>query len=155
MVALSSPRSGAVAATTLFVDNVNGTANIGCSSAGAGACKTIQDGGDAAEALSNTAVTLDVAGSSTPYNQSVAITLLGGNTLDIEGTGTTQPTLDDGGTGSNIFINQNSTGAVTIHNMTISGGDATSDNGYGGGVEDLGTGTLTIGNGHLLGQPRA
>ncbi len=61
----------------------------------------------------------------------MAITLLGGNTLLIEGTGTTQPTLDDGGTGSNIFINQNSTGAVTIHNMPISGGDATSDNGHG------------------------
>ncbi len=52
VVALSSAPSGAVAATTLFVDNVNGTANIGCSSAGAGACKTIQDGVDAAEALS-------------------------------------------------------------------------------------------------------
>ncbi len=59
VVALSSPPSGAVAATTLFVDNVNGTANIGCSSAGAGACKTIRTG-SAAEALSNTAVTLDV-----------------------------------------------------------------------------------------------
>ena len=68
----------------------------------------------------------------------------GGNTLDIEGTGTTQPTLNDGGTGSNIFINQTSAGAVTIHNMTISGGDATSDTGSGGGIEDLGPGTLTI-----------
>ncbi len=125
---------------TLFVDNVNGGQTTGCSTAGAGACKTIQQGVTAAEALTGTAVTLDVAGSSTNYTEPVTINLTsgGGDTLDIEGTGSTLPTLDDGGSGSNVTIPDTSAGAVTIGHMTISGGNAATGNGSGGAIEDLG-----------------
>jgi predicted outer membrane repeat protein len=142
--AVSSLPSGAATTATLYVDNVNGTATTGCTSSGSGACKTIQEGVTAAQALSGTAVTLDVAGSSTTYAESVTINLtaVSGDTLDIEGTGSTQPTLDNGGTGSNVSIPNTSAGAVTIDHMTIMGGTSSTS---GGGINDLGTGTLSVG----------
>jgi hypothetical protein len=96
--ALSGVPSGAATSKTLFVDNVNGTVTTGCASSGAGACKTIQQGVTAAEALSATNVTLNVAGSATTYAEKVTINLAsaGGDTLDIEGTGATAPTLNNG-----------------------------------------------------------
>ena len=102
VVALSSGPSAAATTATLFVDNVNGGATTDCSSANAGACKTIQEGVNAAELLSDTNVTLDVAGSATAYDESVTINLPSGagDTLDIEGTGSTLPTLDNQGSGS-------------------------------------------------------
>ncbi|MBV8594383.1 MAG: hypothetical protein JOZ27_08800, partial [Caulobacteraceae bacterium] len=133
-------------ATTLYVDNVHGTAVSGCTTSGAGACHTIQEGVTAAEALSNTAVTLDVAGSATTYAESVTINLAGagGDSLDIEGTGAIPPTLDNGGTGSNITIATTSLGAVTVGHMTISGGNNSAGFGSGGGILDAGSGTLTV-----------
>src|SRR5580704_1089515 len=71
VAALSSAPSGAASTATLFVDNVNGTAITGCASSGAGACQTIQEAVNVAEALSDTSVTLNVAGSSTIYHASV------------------------------------------------------------------------------------
>jgi predicted outer membrane repeat protein len=144
--ALSGVPAGAATSATLFVDNVNGTVTTGCGSSGAGACKTIQQGVTAAEALSATNVTLDVAGSATAYNESVTINLTsgGGDSLDIEGTGATQPTLDNGGTGSNVTIDNSSVGAVTVGHMTISGGNASTGDQSGGAIDDLGSGTLTV-----------
>jgi predicted outer membrane repeat protein len=144
VIAVSSIPSGAATTATLYVDNVNGAATIGCTSSGSGACKTIQDGVNAAEALNGTAVTLDVAGSSTTYAESVTINLpsSSGDTLDIEGTGSTQPTLDNDGSGSDVSIPNTSAGAVTIDHMTISGGTSST---AGGGINSLGTGTLTVG----------
>ena len=52
VMALSSAPSAAATSATLFVDNVAGTQTTGCSTSGAGACKTIQQGVTAAEALS-------------------------------------------------------------------------------------------------------
>lgn len=143
-IAISGVPSGAAASATLFVDNVNGTMTSGCASSGAGACQTIQEGVTAAEALSGTDVTLNVAGSATAYNESVTINLTsaGGDSLDIEGTGATQPTLDNGGSASNISISTTSAGAVTIGHMTISHGNGTT----GGAVDDKGSGTLTVAN---------
>jgi predicted outer membrane repeat protein len=148
VIALSGAQSGAAANATLYVDNVNGAATTGCTSTGTGACKTIQEGVTAAEALSSTAVTLDVAGSATSYAESVTINLTSasGDSLDIEGKGATQPTLDNGGAGSNITVPDTSTGAITIDRMTISGGNASSGAQSGGGIFDIGTGTLSIGN---------
>ena len=60
VAALSSTPSGAASTATLYVDNVNGTATTGCAASGSGACKTIQEGVNAAEALSDTSVTLNV-----------------------------------------------------------------------------------------------
>src|SRR5580693_380915 len=96
-IVLSSAPSGAAANATLYVDNVNGAATTGCTSTCTGACKTSQEGVTAAEALSSTAVTLDVAGSATSYAESVTINLTSasGDSLDIEGKGATQPTLDN------------------------------------------------------------
>ena len=144
-IAASAP-SGAATTGTLYVDNVNGQATTGCTSTGAGACKTIQEGVSAAEALSNSAVTLDVSGSSTTYDEMVSINLTAGSddSLDIEGTGATQPKLNDGGTGSNVTIEGTSAGAVTIDGMTISGGDASTGTQSGGAINDIGTGTLTV-----------
>jgi len=145
---LSSGPSAAAATATLFVDNVNGQQTTGCATAGAGACKTIQEGVTAAEALTGTAVTLDVAGSATTYDEMVTINLTSGSgdSLDIEGTSSTQPKLDDGGTGSNITIELTSAGAVTIDRMTISGGNATTGTASGGGISDLGSGTVSVGD---------
>ncbi len=102
----------------------------------------------AAEALTGTAVTLDVAGSSTNYTQAVTINLTsgGGDSLDIEGTGSTLPTLDDGGTGGNVTIPDTSAGDITIGHMTISGGDASTGTESGGAIFSIGTGTVTVGN---------
>ncbi|HWF17331.1 MAG TPA: choice-of-anchor Q domain-containing protein [Acidimicrobiales bacterium] len=148
VVALSSGPSGAATSATLFVDNVAGTKSTGCSGAGANACKTIQEGVTAAELLTGTAVTLDVAGSATAYDEMVMINVTSGSgdSLDIEGTGSTLPTLNDGGTGSNFTIPSTSAGAVTIDNMTISGGDASTGALSGGAIFDIGTGTLSVGN---------
>jgi hypothetical protein len=128
--------------TTLYVDNVNGMATTGCTSAGSGACQTIQEGVNAAEALSNATVTLDVAGSSTTYDEQVTVNIPEStfDSIDIEGTGTTAPTLNDGGHGSDLTIPDTSDNALTIGRFTISGGDA--DNG--GGIDDLGSGDLNI-----------
>ena len=151
---LSGVPSGAAAATTLYVDNVNGAATTGCTSTGAGACKTIQEGVTAAEALTSTPVTLDVAGSATTYAESVTIdlTAASGDSLDVEGTGATQPTLDNGGAGSNITISTTSVGTVTVGHMTISGGDNSGPDGSGGGILDLGSGTLTVSNDNISGN---
>jgi predicted outer membrane repeat protein len=144
-IAFSSSPSAAAATANLFVDNVHGQATTGCTSSGAGACKTIQEGVSAAEALTSTAVTLDVAGSATSYDEMVTINLTASSadSLVIEGTGSTQPTLDDGGTGSNVTIDPTSAGAVTIGSLTISGGNALAAD-HGGGIADHGTGTLSI-----------
>ena len=127
VVALSSGPSAAATTATLFVDNVNGTQTTGCTSSGRRRLRDDPRRRHAAEALTDTAVTLDVAGSATTYDEMVAINLpsSAGDTLDIEGTGSTLPTLDDGGSGSNITIADTSVGAVTIDNMTISGGSGT------------------------------
>ena len=133
------------------MDNVNGTMTTGCASSGAGACKTIQQAVTVADGLSNTNVTLNVAGSSTNYTETgLTINLPSTDTLDIEGTGATQPTLNDGGAGSNITIQRTNAGAVTIDHMTISHGSAES----GGAVNDLSTATLIGRDRHLLQQHR-
>ena len=154
VISLPANPSGAATTATLYVDNVNGTQTAGCSSAGSGACKTIQEGVTAAQALSGTAATLDVAGSTTTYAESVTINLTtaSGDSLDIEGTGSTQPTLDNGGTGSNITISTTSVGAVTIGHMTITGGNNSASDGSGGGILDLGSGTLTVTSDNISGN---
>ena len=113
-------------------------------------CETIQQGVTTAEALTGTAVTLDVAGSATTYPEDGdewghdQPTSGPGDSLDIEGTGSTPPTLNNGGTGSNVTIPSTSAGAVTIDNMTISGGHATTT--AGGAIFDVRTGILTVGH---------
>ena len=84
-IAISGVPSGAATTATLYVDNVNGTATMGCTGTGASACKTIQDGVTAAELLTGTAVTLDVAGSATTYAESVTVNLTtaSADTLDM------------------------------------------------------------------------
>jgi predicted outer membrane repeat protein len=145
-LAFSSGPSAAAATVTLYVDNVAGTQTSGCTSPGAGACKTFGDGVNAANILTNTTITLDVAGSSTVYDEMLQIVIPSTDTLDIVGTGSTLPTLDDAGSGSNITIPDTSAGAITIDHLTISGGHASGGNAYGGGIEDLGSGTLSVSN---------
>ncbi len=62
----------------------------------------------------------------------------------ISGTGSTLPTLDNGGAGSNVTIPTTSAGGVSVVGMTISGGNATSGTASGGGIEDLGSGLLSV-----------
>ncbi|HEX4174500.1 MAG TPA: hypothetical protein VHY81_01200, partial [Acidimicrobiales bacterium] len=165
-IAVSGVPSGAATSATLFVDNVNGTMTMGCTASGASACKTITEGVTAALAEpAGTAITLDVAGSSTNYSEAVTIALTAaGSTLDIEGTGSTLPTVTN--PAGSVFTNTSSD-AVTIGHMTISGGtgaaggaihdtgsgavnvhdDTFSSNtatGNGGAISDTGTGTLTV-----------
>jgi len=134
--------SAALAAQTLYVDNVHGLQTTGCTGPGTSACKTVQEGVTAAEALLGTAVTLDVAGSNSKYSETVIVNIPSGSTdtLDIKGTGTVLPTLDSAGTGADISVPVTSTGAITIDHLTISGGHAA----HGGGVNDVGSGTLTL-----------
>jgi predicted outer membrane repeat protein len=139
------PASVANASTTanLFVDNVHGTKTTGCTSAGTGACKTIQQGINAAETLQNTAVTLYVTGSpSHTYDEIDHINIVAGtnDTLEIFGVGAAAPTLDDGGTGTDLTLDGTNVGAVTIFDMTISGGSSN----WSGGINDVGTGALTV-----------
>jgi predicted outer membrane repeat protein len=138
-IAISGVPSGAATSATLFVDNVNGTASTGCTAAGASACKTIADGVTAAEAEPpGTAITLNVAGSSTNYSEAVAVNLTAaGSTLDIEGTGSTLPTVT---TPSGSVFTNTSTDALTIGHMTISGGTGAA----GGAIHDTGSGGVTV-----------
>jgi predicted outer membrane repeat protein len=147
VIALSGAPAGATTSATLFVDNVNGTQTTGCGSSGAGACQTIQQAVTVADGLANTNVTLNVAGSATNYTETgLTINLPSTDTLDIEGTGATQPTLNDGASGSNITIPTTSGGAITIDHMTISNGNATTGDAAGGAINDKGSGTLTLGS---------
>lgn len=134
--------AAALAAQTLYVDNVHGLQTTGCTAPGNGACKSIQEGVTAAEALSGTAVTLDVAGSNLSYSETVIINIPSGSsdTLDMTGTGTSLPILDSAGTGADVSVPSTSTGAITIENFTVSGGHAM----HGGGINDVGSGTLTV-----------
>src|ERR1700730_11813582 len=77
--------SAALAAQTLYVDNAHGPQTTGCTGPGSTACKTIQQGVTAAQALTGTAVTLDVAASSSSYSETVIINIPSGSTdtLDI------------------------------------------------------------------------
>ena len=136
-------------AATLYVDNVNGTQTSGCSSPGAGACKTIQEGVNAAELLSDTAVTLDVAGSGDRLRRdrcTINLPSGAGDTLDIEGTGSTLPTLDNGGSRQQRHDrhHQRRGGDHRQHDdqrwQRQTGTEA------GGAIDDIGTGTLSVGH---------
>jgi len=97
----SNQMASAISPTTLYVDNVDGTATTGCTAPGASACKTIQEGVTAAESLGSAAVTVDVAGSATFYDEKVTINLpTSSDSLDLEGTGTMPPTINDAGSRS-------------------------------------------------------
>jgi len=141
-IAISGVPSGAAASVTLYVDNVAGTMTTGCTAPGASACKTVTQGVAAALAEApGTAITLDVAGSSTNYSESVTVNLsAAGSTLDIEGTGATLPTVTT--PAGSVFTNTSSDD-LTIGHMTITGGTATSVPG-GGGLKNTGTGGVTV-----------
>jgi predicted outer membrane repeat protein len=146
--------AGASGTATLYVDHTYGTKTVGCTSPGTGACKTIQEGINAAEALRNTAVTVDVAGSSVPYQEVDQIDIVVGtnDTLHLQGTGPIVPTLTDNGTSTNLTLAYPNTGAVTVTRFIISGGHSSS---YSGGIENLGTGSLTVDNDTFTGNVAA
>jgi hypothetical protein len=128
---------------------VAGQQTTGCTAAGTSACKTIQQGVTAADALTGTADTLDVAGSSTAYDEQVTINAPSTDSLDLVGTGTILPTLNDAGAGSDLTIAGTDAGNITIDHFTISGGHSAN----GGGIDDVGNGeTLTIDDSTLSGN---
>ncbi len=133
---------------TLYVDGMNGTATTGCTAAGTDACTTIQEGINAAETYSDTAVTVDVAAGT--YNEDDSIDVPASDTLVLLGAGAAgaSPTTVQGnesGEGSVFYI---SAGVVTVQGFTITGGDASegdnnTDGGNGSGVWNDGSLTLT------------
>jgi hypothetical protein len=105
--------------TTLYVNASTGTAITGCTSPGSAACQTITEGVTAAEALSNTAVTVDVAAGTYDEEVTVDVPVADSDTLTIQGAGAATTILNDGGTpGNDIAIGA---GTVTIDGLTISG----------------------------------
>jgi hypothetical protein len=61
LIAVAPSVAGALTTVYLYVDGTAGTATTGCTSPGAGACMTISEGAAAADALSDSAVTVFVA----------------------------------------------------------------------------------------------
>ncbi len=158
-VALSSAPSAAATTATLFVDNVNGGATTGCTTSAPAA----QDdpGANAAEALDQHQRHpqrrrffhhLRRVGDDQPSSGSGPGE---GDSLDIEGTGSTLPTLNNGGVGSNITIPTTNAGAITIDHMTISGGNNNTSLSGGGAINDKGSGTLTVGSDTFSGNQAA
>lgn len=128
VISNASPAS-ALTPTTLYVDGASTAAvTPGCTSQ-TDPCRTISQGVAAAELLSNSAVNLDVHSGTgtTTYDELVTINVPASDSLTIQGTGSSMPTIDDGGIGTNITIDG---GSVTIAGLIITGGVAAT----GGGI---------------------
>jgi hypothetical protein len=139
---LSAPGASATpsSSVTLYVNGTSGTVTTGCTSAGAGACETIPQGVAAAEALSDTAVTLDVAAGT--YAAKVVVDVPSTDTLTVLGAGSSTTTVDDAGTGNDFSVDA---GTVTIDGFTISGGTGGASF-YGAGVSDTDSDLVTLDN---------
>ncbi|HUC03918.1 MAG TPA: fibronectin type III domain-containing protein [Acidimicrobiales bacterium] len=145
--------AGAAGTLNLFVnDGTTGSDTNDCTSAtvggpGVGPCKTINAALALAQGLSATAVTISVASTGVNYNESggeVIQDIVSSESLTIEGTGSPLPIIDDGGIGPDFSIPSadSDAGPITIEDLTIEGGQATD----GGGIDNAGTGTLTVSN---------
>jgi len=110
---------------TLFVDGAfGGTAQSGCASQSS-PCTSIDAALAAGNALSDTAVTIDVAAGT--YDESLVVTPKLGNTVDIEGAGASTTVVDDAGSASDVVI---TSGTVSVNGLSLTGGAAQD----GGGV---------------------
>ncbi len=118
---------------TLYVSTA-GTVTTGCTASGTGACETIQEGVAAAEALSSSHVTVEVAAGT--YDEYDTIAVPSGDTLTLQGAGASTTTVNGGSNGSVFTV---SSGTTTIDGFTITDGLVT----YGAGVNNVGTATLT------------
>jgi len=118
---------------TLYVSTA-GTVTTGCTASGTGACETIQEGVAAAEALSSSDVTVEVAAGT--YDEYDTIAVPSGDTLTLQGAGASTTTVNGGSNGSVFTV---SSGTATIDGFTITDGLVT----YGAGVNNAGTATLT------------
>ena len=137
--ALPSVASATTSSTTLYVDQTLGTVTSGCNSPKSGACQTVSQGVSAAEALSNTAVTVDVA-AGTYLDDAVTVNVPLTDTLTLQGAGSSTTSINDFGIMTSVItINA---GTVTIDGLTIVGGNS---NLGGGGVIDHGS-TVTLDN---------
>jgi hypothetical protein len=121
----------------LYVDATLGTMTTGCTTSGSGACQTIQEGINAAEALSSSDVTVDVAAGT--YIENDAILVPSGDTLTLQGAGASS-TIVDGVDNPGRSIFTITSGTVTIKGFTIEDGSSA---GSGGGIDNGGTVTLT------------
>jgi hypothetical protein len=142
MFSLLLPATAAGAATnvTLYV-SPSGSATTNCSSAGS-ACTTIQEGITAAEALTTSDVTVDVAVGTYTENDTIAVPT--GDTLAIQGPSSGLATLNGGGAGSDFNI---SSGTASIDGLSITGGSSA----LGGGISNNG-GTLTLADDTISGN---
>ena len=136
-LAMMAPAASATTSVTLYVSKATGTATTGCTSPGPGACKTITEGINAAEALTNSAVAVEVAPGT--YDESLNLDVLNGDTLTIEGASASTTILDDGGSGSDVST-ATASQPVTIDGLTVTGGDAP----HGGGIYNGSQSTLTM-----------
>jgi hypothetical protein len=140
-IVLAAAASAAPATATLYVDP-SGTSGA-CTSTGTGACATIQQAINAAEAAgyAGTAVTIDV----TPGTYTGSDTITGGSeqTLTILPTpgAAGAVTLDGGGTGSVLTIDFTSLVQLDLDSLTITGGRTSGD---GGGIDNQGQGIVVL-----------
>jgi hypothetical protein len=142
LFSLLLPETAAGAATyvTLYV-SPSGSATTSCSSAGS-ACTTIQEGITAAEALTTSDVTVEVAAGTYTENDTIAVPT--GDTLAIQGPTSGLATVNGGGAGSDFNI---SSGTASIDGLSITGGSSA----LGGGISNNG-GTLTLADDTIFGN---
>ena len=105
-------------AVTLYV-GPSGTAaaTSGCATSGAGACITIGEAIAVAEAMSNTAVTIDVAAGT--YSEHDVVDAENGDTIDFEGASAATTTVDGSSTGI-VFVVEGVVGQIRGRRMLSS-----------------------------------
>lgn len=127
--------AAANASVALYVNGAfGGTPVAGCASP-SNPCKTISAGVAAAEALSDSNVTLQVAAGT--YAEQLSINVPATDSLVIAGAGAPTTTINDGGTGTVISVTG---GIATVKGMTIAGGSAAT----GGGVSTAAPSLVTL-----------
>jgi hypothetical protein len=124
-VAGGTTRVLAGAPVTLYVNGSAGTSTT-CTSPGAGACPTVQDGINAAESYVASDVTVMIAAGT--YDEGDTATVPGGDTLTLDGAGAATTTINGGGVFTVLEI---SSGTATIEGLTMTNGYAP----IGGGVD--------------------
>ncbi|MGO8875324.1 MAG: fibronectin type III domain-containing protein [Acidimicrobiales bacterium] len=135
VLAGTSSAASAATAVTLYVAK-SGTATSGCTASKP--CATIADGIEAAESLSGDTVTIDVAASTTHYDENLTVEDTTNPSLTIKGAGATSTTLDGSSDGTPDL--EVGAGVVTISGLSIVNGVASYP---GGGVENSATLTLS------------
>ncbi len=119
--AAAATTASATTDVTLWV-STEGTATMGCTGTGTSACATISDAITAAEQLTTDDVTIDVAAGTYDENLDIADSGNIGYTLAIEGAGSGSTIVDGTGSGTDLFVQNDTNIEVTISGIDFTGG---------------------------------